>query len=301
MKYRVKHLIEYAALRTVAALVNVLPHRAALSVGWALAALTHFVGRYQVKETRRRIREVLGMAVTERDVSRISWESWRNMFFNVIEDLRFSAAGSPWLDRLCDYDEAQRILSMHVQTGQGAVLALPHMGNWDLAGLKCRLHNLPLFSIAGLQRNPLTNDFINQLRGRSGMSILTRGAGTMREVLRRLKGNEILAILPDVRVRTEGVRVPFLGKEANLGPGMAQFARQTGIPIFPCICARKGWTRHTGKLYDPIFPDPQLGKQEDIRRMTTEVLQIVEHAIREDPGQWFWYNKRWVLEPLENG
>jgi lauroyl/myristoyl acyltransferase len=32
--------------------------------------------------------------------------------------------------------------------------------------------------------------------------------------------------------------------------------------------------------------------------MTQQVLTIVEEAIRADPGQWFWYNKRWILDPV---
>lgn len=32
-------------------------------------------------------------------------------------------------------------------------------------------------------------------------------------------------------------------------------------------------------------------------RLTREVIAHFDAAIRETPGQWFWYNKRWVLDP----
>jgi KDO2-lipid IV(A) lauroyltransferase len=79
---------------------------------------------------------------------------------------------------------------------------------------------------------------------------------------------------------------------------MAMFARHTGVPIYPIIMRRVGWARHVGHIYPAIEPDSTLSKQEDIQRMTQQVLDIVEGAIREDPGQWFWYNKRWVLDPV---
>ena len=48
--------------------------------------------------------------------------------------------------------------------GRGLVVALPHMGNWDLAGSGCHLSGLPIFSVAGRQRNPMMNDLLNRLR-----------------------------------------------------------------------------------------------------------------------------------------
>jgi lauroyl/myristoyl acyltransferase len=33
--------------------------------------------------------------------------------------------------------------------------------------------------------------------------------------------------------------------------------------------------------------------------MTQQVMDIITQAILADPGQWFWYNKRWVLEPVK--
>ena len=43
--------------------------------------------------------------------------------------------------------------------------------------------------------------------------------------------------------------------------------------------------------------DPEVGKAEDCVRMTQEVFDVAEKAIRETPEQWFWFNKRWILDP----
>ena len=123
----------------------------------------------------------------------------------------------------------------------------------------------------------------------------------MRRVLQFLKDGRMLAILPDVRMRTPGLAIPFLGGTANIGPGMAAFARAAEVPIFPCIVTRQGWARHRVVIHDAIWPDPSLDKNEDVLRMTLQVMAIIETAIRREPGQWFWFNKRWILEPLSQG
>ena len=126
-----------------------------------------------------------------------------------------------------------------------------------------------------------------------------RGASTLKDIIRRLKAGQMLAILPDVRMRTEAVKVKFLGKEANIGGGMAMFARHANVPIFPVIVTRVGWAKHVAHIYPPVWSDPSLDKDADIQQMSQKVMDIVSDAIMAQPEQWFWYNKRWVLEPVE--
>jgi lauroyl/myristoyl acyltransferase len=40
-------------------------------------------------------------------------------------------------------------------------------------------------------------------------------------------------------------------------------------------------------------------KREDWRRMTQAIFSDIEQAIMADPEQWFWFNKRWILDPIE--
>jgi len=176
---------------------------------------------------------------------------------------------------------------------------VPHMGNWDLAGWACHRYGIRMFSIAGKQKNPLVNAWINRQR-ESGMTILERGGGTLKQIIKLLRGGNVLAILPDVRVYTPDLKVPFLGATANVGRGMAMFAITARVPVIPAILRREGWGRHGFDHLPAIFPDPSLNKEEDARRITQAVLASVDAAIRQAPEQWFWYNKRWVLTPVRD-
>ena len=42
-----------------------------------------------------------------------------------------------------------------------------------------------------------------------------------------------------------------------------------------------------------------VAKEADWTRMTQQGMDIFDQAIRKHPDQYFWYNKRWVLDPLE--
>lgn len=303
LRPRWKHRAEYRAFRFLAACANALPYRMALALAWIVAAVLFHLVRFRRRETVRRVRAVFGVETLLDRAQWIAWRSLRNLAFNAVEMLRVRRFDLDALRRvIVDFDatmDAVRTAAGVPDGKGGAVIGIPHMGNWDLMGSACHLAGAPIFSVAARQRNPLMNDFINRLRSGHGMDILERGAGTLRQVVERLRSGQLFAILPDTRSREPDLAIPFLGGEANLARGMAAFARAAGVPILPVVVLREGWARFRVRVHAPVWSDPALDKVADYERMTRAVLGIIDQAIREHPDQWFWYNKRWVLEPLE--
>lgn len=298
MQYRPKHILEYLALRLVAAAIRGVPYRPALAIGGAVAWLSFHLGRRRVREAMTRIRQVFGDRYSPAQARKIAWISWRNFVFGAVEMIRVDKFTLEQLQAMNPESDIAT-LKKHSDTGQGAVAAVAHMGSWELAALTCHRHGIPVFTLAAHQKNPLTDRYLFQLRQSPGIQTVARGSGTMRDVLRLLLAGKMLAILPDVRMRTPEIKVPFLGGEANVGKGMALFARHAKVPILLCIVKRHGWTRHKITVAEPIWPDYQLSKEDDIQRMTTIVLRRIDDAIHETPEQWFWYNKRWILDPVQ--
>jgi Kdo2-lipid IVA lauroyltransferase/acyltransferase len=300
MRYRIKHVIEYGALRTLVALVSVLPYRGALFVGWIVAWISFFLLPFRRKEAESRIRRVFLYALHGSQVRAIAWKAWRNIVFNGIEMVRAGKVTPAWIRKVFVDLDCLKVLKTHCDTGRGAIFACPHMGSWELAAIGAHFNGIPIFSFAAVQKNPLVDRYMNKMRTKHGVESIARGSSGLREILRKLKTGHILAILPDVRMRTPALSIPFLGGTANIGEGMALFAKIADVPIFPCIVTRVGWAGHHTQVHPPVWPDKELGRDEDILRMTTAVMGIIENAIRNDPAQWFWFNKRWILDPIDN-
>ncbi|MFO7871245.1 MAG: lysophospholipid acyltransferase family protein [Kiritimatiellia bacterium] len=299
MKTPIKHISEYALLRLTALVVNLLPYRVALLLSWFMAAVAFYVFRFRVTAAASRIREVFGDEIGQRRIRRIAWLSWRNTVFTLIETLRFPRMTKQFTNSVMDYGDLMEKLDTARKDGTGAIIATAHMGSWEMAGVLCRLHDIPVFYIVAPQRNLLVSRYFNRLRSAPGITVITRGGNAMKEVIKRLRAGGVLAILPDVRVRTKGLQVPFLGGEANVGTGTGLFARHMNVPIVPCIITRAGWTRHRIRVHDLIYPGKEPDRYQDIRRMTEQTLGIIEKAIRLEPEQWFWFNSRWILDPVK--
>lgn len=298
MIHRPKHIAEYVLLRGLLAIVNVLPLRLALAVGWLLGALFFYVLRFRAAEAQRRLTEVFGDRFTVKERRRIAWLSFRNICFNAVEAARFHKLTPEQMRRMPLYRSIEKVHSAYKQNGP-LIVATAHMGNWDLAGVASKLDGLPIFSIARRQKNPLTDELLNKMRNATGMEVVLNDSRVLQNVVRQLKKGGVLAILPDVRSRTEALAIDFLGGQANLGAGAALFAQMANCPIYPVVLIRRGWTQHDCQVFEPIAPDPALDRNADRQQMMQRLVSIFDAEIRAHPEQYFWFNKRWVLDPIK--
>ena len=297
--HRPKHVVEYVLLVLAGGLLRILPLRAALLLGWVVAAGMHYLGGFRRQEALRRLEEVYGDRFTETERKRIAWISWRNLCFNAVEGIRFSKLTVADVQKQPLAEVIPPLLRALKTRDEGFIFATIHMGNWDLGGITADLLGVPIFSIARRQKNPLTDQYLNQARNAFSMEVLLNDSKVLKGVIRRIRDGRVLAILPDVRNRTQALKINFLNGEANLGAGVALFARQCNCPIYPAVIRRIGWTQHEAVVFDPILPDPTLDKADDWQRMIQQLMDLFTDEISKTPEQYFWYNKRWVLDPIQ--
>ncbi|MFA7257262.1 MAG: hypothetical protein WC047_06795 [Kiritimatiellales bacterium] len=298
MKHRTKHIFEYVLLRILFIVVNILPLRAALTIGWLIGRLFFHVLRFRRDKAEARLKQVFSDRFTEKERRHIAWLSFRNICFNAVEAARFGKLTPEKLQKMPLYTGIMAMREIYKKNG-AFIFSSAHMGNWDLGGVACKLAGIPVFSIARRQKNPLTDGLLNRIRNTTGMEVILNDSAVLRNVVRRLKAGEVLAILPDVRSSTDALLINFLGGKANLGAGAALFAQMAGCPIYPIALIRRGWTHHEYKVFEPIYPDPSLDKKEDWQRMIQKLISVFDAEIRANPEQYFWFNKRWVLDPIK--
>ena len=98
---------------------------------------------------------------------------------------------------------------------------------------------------------------------------------------------------------TDPSRPLLLTGTANVSPGGALFAVATGAPIVVAIMRRE----HGLHVFDHLAtlrPDPAAtDRRAEAQRLTREVMKLLDDGIRRTPEQWFWYNKRWILQPAK--
>ena len=224
----------------------------------------------------------------------IAWKSWRNLCFNILELLRIDRLSEKYIKKINLLSTLDTLKNKY--NGKGVIFATIHMGNWELAGISLNLIGSPVFSIARPQKNTLIDKYLNYKRGKFGLEVLSNEDGALQKIIKRIKKNECFLILPDVRNIKSEPNISFLNKRAKLGLGTAAFAKKCDVEIIPFVIRRYGFFNHKITVLDSVIPSPNVDKQSDNIRMMNDLMHIFTKEIDKSPEQYFWYNKRWVLE-----
>lgn len=205
-------------------------------------------------------------------------------------------------DRIVVHDEHR--LHDAYASGRGVVGALPHSGNWDLAGAWACLSGMPLTTVAERVRpERLYADFV-AYRASLGMEILPlSGAGpSLRLLVERLRAGRFVPLLADRDLSRGGVVVPLLGEDASVPSGPARLAQLTGATLLPITCDYAGPQGEAGQMHLRMHePVPHVSGRAGAVAMTSAVADVFSAAILAAPADWHMLQRVFVADPAAAG
>ncbi len=179
--------------------------------------------------------------------------------------------------------------------GQGIILALPHVGNWEVAGLIAGEIGLELVAVAEDLPNRRIRDWFVRLRNQMHIDVVLAGGGTrvMRTLEETLRRGGAVALLSDRDLKGRGIRVRFFGEDTTLPPGPALLARRTGAPIVPVASYFRPRVGHHIVVEPPLPLPPEGERNEWTARVTQQVADALERLVRRAPDQWHLFQPNW--------
>jgi KDO2-lipid IV(A) lauroyltransferase len=190
-------------------------------------------------------------------------------------------------------------LDKALASGRGVILALPHCGNWDSAGVWLLDHGYPLSTVAErLKPESLYERFV-AYRESLGMEVLplTGGARPPSDVLKdRLRdGDRAVCLLADRDLTKRGIDVEFFGDTARMPAGPALLAASTGAALLPVGLwfTPDGW----GIRIHPEVPIAGTGRlREKVVAATQEVADAFAADIAVRPHDWHMLQRLWLSD-----
>lgn len=211
---------------------------------------------------------------------------WREAFRLPSMDL---VATGKSLDALV---EGQQYLDAAIADGKGAVVALPHSGNWDMAGVWCVQYWGGLATVAErLKPESLYQRFV-AYRESLGFEIFPLSGGEsppFGALSARLRENKIVCLLGERDLAKKGVPVTFFGEPTRMPAGPAKLAIETGAALLPVHCwfTDDGW----GFRIDPPI-DTSVGVDAATQALADRfAVNIAEH-----PADWHMLQPLWFAD-----
>jgi KDO2-lipid IV(A) lauroyltransferase len=212
---------------------------------------------------------------------------WREAFRLPTMDLRVVARE---LDRT--FQGADN-LDAALAEGRGAVCALPHSGNWDMAGVWLAQTRGTFTTVAErLKPESLYRRFINY-RESLGFEVLPSSGGQRPpfEVLcDRLRDNRVVCLMAERDLTRTGVQVDFFGEPTRMPAGPAKLAIATGAALLPSHC----WFTDDGSR---VWIQPPLDcSSGDVGAITQAMADQFEKNIAAHPQDWHMMQPQWLAD-----
>lgn len=279
-------------------LVKSLPESAAQLAFRQAADLTFARRGRSVRQLARNLRRVLGAQATPTSLAEVTKAGMRSYARYWMETFRLESMDLPQVGAMVSA-ASNGIEYVHdaVQAGRGIILALPHSGNWDVAGLMICQNFGGLTTVAERLRPESLYDRFVAYREHLGMEILplTGGDVPASKVLKeRLRQGRVVCLVADRDLTRNGVEVDFFGEQTRMPAGPAMLAAVTGADLVPAhlYFTPTGW----GTTFGGPLSLPGQRLREQIASGTQQLADFFATNIAAHPADWHMLSRLWLAD-----
>jgi KDO2-lipid IV(A) lauroyltransferase len=234
---------------------------------------------------------------SEDEIKAIAVDMWGNM--------ARLAAEYVFLDQLFDFDlhaessgrievDGIPLFKKIAEEDRPHILFTGHLGNFELLPIAGAAYGMKVTSLFRPPNNPYIADYINSTRRSTMGDLIASRSGVSFALARILDNNGTIGVLVDQKFR-HGLPTTFFGRPCETSPLLPKLVRQYDCDVYPARCMRLPGNRFR-LVIEPKLELPRLENGRIDVNSTAQLLNdVVERWVREDPGQWMWFHKRWKL------
>ena len=190
----------------------------------------------------------------------------------------------------------QEHIAAALDAGRGAIIALPHSGNWDMAGVWMVWKHGRFTTVnERLKPESLYNRFIAYREGLGfEMLPLTGGERPPFEVLaERLRDNRVICLMADRDLSRNGVQVDFFSEPTRMPAGSAKLAIETGADL---LLVHSWYTAHGWEF---STSPPVDTSSRDVAVITQKMADQFARNIAAHPADWHMMQPQWLADLSE--
>lgn len=201
-----------------------------------------------------------------------------------------AAAMWTWpVPRLAGLADGQDLLVRRAAS-RGAVVLIPHFGNWEYLGYRLNDHET-LTALYERPRNEAVDRALTSARGRLGSRCAPNTVAGLRQLVKTLRSGGLVAILPDqVPAADSSVPAPLFGRPALTMSLVSKLLQRLDAEIVIGTA-----TRVPGGFSIRLEPMDEAVRSADPAVSARAINAAIETIVARDPAQYQWEYKRFRL------
>jgi KDO2-lipid IV(A) lauroyltransferase len=288
---QVRHLAETAAFFAVIGLFRLFTIDQASAIGG-------WIGRTLLAPTRLSRRAISNLSAsfpekTPAEIETIVRGMWDNLGRVMAEYAHLDKIHLSGPDPRIEGSGAEHVEAARAR-GKGVILISGHLANWEIMPFAAHDYGLTGGVVVRPANNPYVNRWLESARIRNGMAEqIPKNVQGMWRIFALLRGGEAVLMLVDQRA-SEGILVPFFGRDAFTTQAPAALALRLGSAVIPVSNERLGGARFRLTVHPAIEPPNTGDASRDLSEFTAAMTRFIETRVRERPHEWLWIHRRWV-------
>jgi len=282
----------YYAYRAAGAIAEALPAPVASATAWVLGKTFARAMRERRHMITRHLQRVHGGTLDEpamrREVQR-AFDSYARYWMEAFRLTRYSPE---YIDAHVS-SEGMDHVDEGLSHGNGVIVAITHLGNWDFGGAWLARRGTPLLAVAEDLQPPELFEWFANVRRAVGIEIVRLGPDAGTAILRALRANQIALLMCDRDVAGGGVEVDLFGERTTLPGGPATLALRTGAALLPAAVYFDGKAGHHAFVRPPVSLARSGRMRDDVARVTQDLAHEIEVLVRRAPEQWHIFQPNW--------
>ena len=279
-------LIYWLALGAVS-VIRHLPLAVCFVLGQFIGALLWAILPRYRKLARENLSAAFGNEMSPQEIRRMTLRHFISLGANGLCAFKIAALPKETILRVAPLVNSEGI-KRNILNGRGVVLAIAHMGNWELyAQVAFQRPETTFGTVYQALRNPHLDDLINRDRRRLGVKTFDRKKG-FEAAIALLRAPGSVGVLVDQSAGHGGIWMPFFNRICSTSPLAATLAIRTNAAVIPTAVYTSGFAKWRVVFEEEIPYDPSNPEQ-----LTADINTALERQIRKSPADWFWVHNRW--------
>ena len=284
------------SLRAGTAIARVVPRKIALPIAKYLAYLFSFFPT-SIKKNIISIHEIISPNLSKEEMSRrvrnvLAYyaQYWFDVFW------LSSPRDKKVIDNIINVEGFSRFseaLKKAKQNDSGVILALTHLGSFELAGAWLAGQGEKPLVVAERLEPPELFELFTNTRKVAGMEVVAHDDNPTAKLIAALKEHRPVCLVADRDIARTGPDHLFFGKEKTMPQGPATLAYLTGAVVLPVAT----YLNHDSTVSIVFYPEIELENGDDKREIifntSKKLFDIFEDMIRKDPEQYHVLQNEW--------